>query len=116
MRGKERAKKSSLSSDQVISLATSDEGCRGFPDGSVVKNPPANAGDAGLIPGSGTSSGGGNSNLLQYFCQDNPMDREAWQATVYGVPKSQTPLSSQASSMTAVINSLRCRHFKLQCT
>ena len=38
----------------------------GFPSGSVVKNPPANVGDAGLIPGWGRSSGEGNSNLLQY--------------------------------------------------
>ena len=71
----------------------------------MVKNPPANAGDAGLIPGSGTSSGGGNSKLLQYFCQDNPMDKEAWQATVCGVPKSRTPLSTQASTMKAVVRS-----------
>ena len=57
----------------------------------VVKNPPAaagDAGDAGLIPGSGRSSGVGNSNPLQYSCLGNPMDREAWQATVYGVTKS----------------------------
>ena len=72
------------------SQSLSEEGCRGFPDGSVVKNPPANAGDAVSILGSGTSSGGGNSNLLQYFCQDNPMHKEAWQATVCGVPKSPT--------------------------
>ena len=51
---------------------------RGFPGGSVVKNPPANAGDTGLIPGSGRSSGEGNGNPLQYSCLDNPMDRGAW--------------------------------------
>ena len=59
-----------------------------FVGGSVVKNPPANAGDAGdssLIPGSGRSSGGGNGNLLQYSCLVNLMDRGAWQATVRGV-------------------------------
>ena len=64
--------------------------------GSVVKNPPANArtaGDMGSIPGSGRSSEGGNSNPLQYSCLENPMDRGAWQATVYGVAKSQTQLS-----------------------
>ena len=47
----------------------------------VVKNPLANAGDtgdSGLIPGLGRSSGGGNGNLLQYSCLENPMDREAW--------------------------------------
>ena len=50
----------------------------------MVKNPPANTGDAGSIPGSGRSHGGGNGNLLQYSCLGNPMDREAWWATVHG--------------------------------
>ena len=62
-----------------------------MPGCSVVKNPPANAGDAGSIPESGRSPGVGNSNPLQYSCLDNLMDREAWQATVHGVTKSQTP-------------------------
>ena len=44
---------------------------RDFPGGSRVKNLPANAGDAGLIPGSGRSSGGGNSNPLQYSCLED---------------------------------------------
>ena len=48
----------------------------GFPDGSVVKNPPANAGDVGLIPESRRPRGGGNSNPLQYSCLENLMDRE----------------------------------------
>ena len=59
----------------------------------MVKNPPANAGDArdeGSIPGSGRSPGGGNGNPLQYSCLENPMDRGAWWATVHGVSKSQT--------------------------
>ena len=59
----------------------------------VVKNPPAdaeNAGDAVSIPGSGRSPGGGHSNPLQYSCLENPMDRGAWQATVRRVTKSQT--------------------------
>ena len=54
------------------------------------KNPPANAGDASLIPGSGRFPGGGNGNPLQYSCLENSMDRVAWWATVYGVAKSQT--------------------------
>ena len=45
----------------------------------MVKNPPANAEDAGLIPGSGRSPGEGNGNPLQYSCLENPMDRGAWQ-------------------------------------
>ena len=47
----------------------------GFPGSSVVKNPPDNAGDTGLIPGSGRSSGERNSNPLQYSCLRNPLDR-----------------------------------------
>ena len=62
----------------------------GFLGGSTVKNLPANAGDAGSIPGSGKSPGEGNDNPLQYSCLENPMDRGAWQAKVYGVAKSQT--------------------------
>ena len=50
---------------------------KGFSGGSVVKNPPANEGDMGLIPGSGRSPEGGNGNPFQYSCQENPMDREA---------------------------------------
>ena len=59
----------------------------GFPDGSVVKKLPANAGDVGLIPGSGRSPGKGNGNPFQYSCLENPMDRGGWQATVHGVTK-----------------------------
>ena len=51
--------------------------CWGFAGGTVVKNPPANAGDTGLIPGSGRSRGGGNGNPLQYSCLENSMDRGA---------------------------------------
>ena len=47
----------------------------GFPGGSVVKNLPANARDAGLIPGLGRSSGGGNGNVLHYSCLDKPQQR-----------------------------------------
>ena len=67
--------------------------CIYYPGGSVVKNLPANAGNAGLTPGSGRSPGEVNGNPLQYFCLGNPMDREAWRATVHGVAKSQTRLS-----------------------
>ena len=62
----------------------------GFPDGSVVKNPPANAGDEGSIPGLGRSPGEGNGNPLQYSCLGNPMDRGVWWAIVHGVTKSWT--------------------------
>ena len=59
----------------------------GFPGGSVVKNPPDNAGDVGSIPGLGRSPGERIGNLLQYSCLTNPMDRGAWWATVHGVAK-----------------------------
>ena len=49
---------------------------RGFPGGSVVKNPPANAGDTGSIPGSGRSPGEGNGNPLQYSCLEIPWIEE----------------------------------------
>ena len=51
----------------------------------MVKNPPANAGDMGSIPGLGRSPGEGNGNPLQYSCLGNPMDRGAWWTTVHGV-------------------------------
>ena len=56
----------------------------------VVKNLLANAGDlrdTGSIPGSGRSPRGGHDNPLQYSCLENPMDREAWRATIHGVAK-----------------------------
>ena len=56
----------------------------------MVKNPPTKAGDVGSIPGLRRSPGGGHGNPLQYSCLENPMDRGAWQAMVYGVAKSQT--------------------------
>ena len=57
----------------------------GLPGGSVVKNLPANAGDAGSIPGLERSLGGGNGNPLQYSSLGNPMDRGTWWAIVHGV-------------------------------
>ena len=60
----------------------------------AVKNLPANAGDAGSIPGLGRSPGEGNGNPLQYSCLKNLMDREAWWTTVHGVAKSWTRLST----------------------
>ena len=57
----------------------------------MVKNPPANARDAGSIPGSERSSEGGNGNPLQYSCLGNPIDRGTWQATVQRVAKSTWP-------------------------
>ena len=61
-----------------------------FPGGSVVKNPPAKAGDtgdAGSVPVLRRYPGGGNGNPLQYSCLENSRDRGAWQATVHGVER-----------------------------
>ena len=57
------------------------------PSGSVVKNPPVNAGDTVSVPESGRSPAEGNGNPLQYSYLGNPMDKGAWQATVRGVTK-----------------------------
>ena len=65
-----------------------------FCGGSDGKPSAYNAGDLGSIPGSGRSPGEGNSNPLQYFCLENPMDGGSWWATVHGVAKSQTRLSN----------------------
>ena len=59
----------------------------------MVKNPPANARDAGSILGLGRYPGKGNGNPLQYSCLENVMGRGAWWATVHGVGKSRTQLS-----------------------
>ena len=59
----------------------------GFPSGAVVKNPPADAGEAGSIPGLGISPEEGNGNPFQSFCLENTMDRGAWWATAHGVAK-----------------------------
>ena len=64
-----------------------------LPCSSNAKDSACNAGDLGLIPGSGKSSGEGNGYPLQYSCLENPMDRGAWRATVCGVAKSRTRLS-----------------------
>ena len=64
----------------------------------VVKNLPASAGDTREVdsfPGSGRAPEEGNGNSLQYSCLENPMDREAWQATAHRIAKSQTKLKKR---------------------
>ena len=68
----------------------------GYPGASDGEDSACNAGDLGLIPGSGRPPGEGNGNPLQYSCLDKSMDRGAWQATVHGVAQSQTRLGNQA--------------------
>ena len=65
----------------------------GFPGGTSAKTPPSSAGDvrdAGSIPGSGRSPGGGHGNPLQHSCLGNPTDRGGWRVTVHRVTKSGT--------------------------
>ena len=65
----------------------------GFPGGSDSKESDYNWGDPVSMPGSARSPGEGNGNPLQYSCLENPMDREAWRATVHGIAKSWIRLS-----------------------
>ena len=84
----------------------------GFLGGSVVKNLPANAGDAGSTTGSGRSLGEGNGNPNQYSCLGNSMDRGAWRTTVHGVArvgqnlvtKQQVLLHARCHASTTVTN------------
>ena len=78
-----------LSAVQLSESAT-DRHLSGFPGSSVVKNPPADIGDAGLILGLGRSPGEGNGNVLKYSGLGNPTGRGAWQAIVHGITKSGT--------------------------
>ena len=72
----------------------------GFSGGSAVKNLPVDAGDEGLIPGSGRSPGEGRGNWIQYPCMKNSLDRGGWQATIHGVAESRKPLGD----LTTMIN------------
>ena len=69
---------------------------------SVVKNPPTNAGDTGLTPGSGRFPGEGDGNPLQYSCLGNPMDRGAWR--VHGVARVRHNLATKREQHKLLIN------------
>ena len=69
----------------------------------VVRNPPADAGDEGSIPGSGRSPGVGNGNPLQNSCLENSMGRGAWGATIHGVAECQTRRSTQHTCLLQVV-------------
>ena len=68
---------------------------QGFSGGLVVKNLPANSGDLDLIPGSGSFPREGNGNPLQYSCQENPMDRGTWWATVHRIARVRPDLENE---------------------
>ena len=79
----------------------------GFPNGEVIKNPSADAGDirdVGLIPEWGRFPGGGHGNPLQYSCLENPMDRGVWQATAYEVAQSKAWLKWLSKHSTTWIS------------
>ena len=94
---------------------------QGFPGGAVVKNPPANAGDirnVGFTPGLRRSAGGEHGNPLQYSWLENSMDRGVWWATVHGIAKSWTRLSTHTYTHThsrdnSALNSILLIKYKL---
>ena len=81
----------------------------------LVKNMPANSGDArhtGSVPGLERSSGEGNGNPFQYSCLENFMNRGPWWATVHGVSKSQTRLSDFTFSFSGKESTCQCRRHR----
>ena len=86
----------------------------GFPSGAVLKNLPANSGDAGdvgSVLGSERSPGGGNGSPLQCSCLENPMNRGAWRATVHEVAQNQTLLSLYTHKECGVMGFPRQEHW-----
>ena len=92
--------------DRVLVFLVPLNSNEGFLGGSVVKNPPANAGDAGSIPGSGRSPGEGNSNPVQYSCLENSTNIEAWQATVHGVTRVRHDLATKLAQKVLVMEAV----------
>ena len=98
-------------SPQVLETKTNEQntlllaGPSGFPADSGVKNPPANAGDLGLIPGLGRSPGEGHGNPLQYSCLENSMDIGAWQATVQGITKESDTIKATQQQLVHCVPS-----------
>ena len=82
--------------EQRIKFAHHYSSIKDFPGSSVVKNPPANTRNSNSIPGLGRSPGEGRGNPPQQSCLENPMDREAWWATVHGVTKELDTTKQQA--------------------
>ena len=83
------------------------QGTKGLPDGSVVKNTHANAGDSSSIPGSGTSPGGENGTPLQCSCLKKPMERGAWWATIH-----RSQIWTQLSDWACTRRKLRYRKLR----
>ena len=81
------------------SLNTGQSQVRASLGAQTLRNPPANAGDGSLIPGSGRSPGEGDGHLLQYSCLDNPVYRGAWWATVHGFEEELKKRRKDGSAM-----------------
>ena len=79
-----------MSESKILEPLTLQKAIFGLPWGISGKESSCNAGDMGLIPGSGRSPGEGNGNPLHYLCLKNPMVRGAGVATAHGVAKSRT--------------------------
>ena len=69
----------------------------------MVKNSPANAGDVGLIPGSGRSLGGEHGNVLQYSCLENPVDRGAYCAIVIGSQRVRQDWANESNNKAELV-------------
>ena len=104
---KSNAKKCS----KYCTVALISHASRGFPGGSDGKVSAWNAGDLGLIPGSGRFPGRGNGNPLQYSCLENPRDGGAWWTAVSGVAQSRTRLKRLSSSSSSSWNSITSTSF-----
>ena len=79
---------------------------RGFPGGSVIKNPPASTRYTSSIPGLGRSPGDRNGNLLKYSYPENPMDRRARWATVHG--DTELNMLSDLAHMNTCVSPAKC--------
>ena len=97
----------------LLSFSNRTPQFRDFLVDSDSKESACNAGDPGLISGLGRSPGEGNGYTLQNLCQYNPMDREAWRATVHGVAKSQTRLSNLTAAAAIQSPELEKYFFKI---
>ena len=82
----------------------------GFPGNSGGKESACNAGDVGLIPGSGRSPGEGKGSPLQYSCLENPLDRGAWRATVRGVTRVRHDLVTKSPSSMSKKHVMEVNH------
>ena len=97
----------------LLELLRYASGIQGFPHSSVSKASACSAGDPGSIPGSGRSSGEGNSNPVQYSCLENPMDRRVWQATVHGGTRVGHSLATESQAVQHTLSNFLSFYFEM---